>query len=39
MLHVYYHNKQKERVETNFMTRQERATTGKKKKKLCILIS
>ena len=33
MLHVYYHNKQKERVETNFMTRQERATTGKKKKK------
>lgn len=32
MLHVYYHNKQKERVERNFMTRQERATTGKKKK-------
>ena len=33
MLHVYYHNKQKERVETNLMTRQERATTGKKNEK------
>ena len=33
MLHVYYHNKQKERVETNLMKRQERATTGKKNEK------